>query len=126
MKVRDLFYGPEKLRALWRVLLFLIWTTLALTALGTASSMLLTEDLGSSMLAVVIPHGLLCLALLVASYVMMRWAERKPFVALGLLPGSEGLVEAGKGALIGGGCIAGLVVAQTLLGWLRPAPMWGW
>jgi membrane protease YdiL (CAAX protease family) len=104
------------------VLLFLIWTTLALTALGTISSLLLREDLGSSMLAVLIPHGLLCLALLAASYVMMRWAERKPFVALGLLPGREGLVEAGKGALIGGGFIAVLVVAQTLLGWLRPAP----
>lgn len=121
VRARDLFYGPEKLRALWRLLLFLVCAALALTAFGVVASLLTPEDYGG-LWAIVIPHGVLAVALIVASLVMMLTIERKPFAALGFPRGREARVDFAKGAAIGGGFIAALVVVQTLLGWLRPAP----
>ncbi len=121
MRARDLFYGPEKLRALWRLLLFLFCAALALTLFGTVVSLIVPEDYGG-LWAIVVPHGVLGAALLVASFVMMRAAEGKPFAALGFPGGREARVDFAKGAAIGGGFIAALVVVQTLLGWLRPVP----
>jgi membrane protease YdiL (CAAX protease family) len=121
MRARDLFYGPEKLRALWRLLLFLFCAALALTAFGTVASLIVPEDYGG-LWAIVVPHGVLGLALLVASYVMLRAADRRPLAALGFPGGPEAAVGFAKGAAIGGGFIAAVVVLQTLLGWLRPAP----
>lgn len=121
VRPRDLFYGPDKLRALWRVLLFLVLAALVAALLGALSSLVLPEDFGG-IWAVVVPHGLLGVGLVVASYVMMRTVERRRFAALGFLSGKEGWVEWWKGAAIGGGFIAVLVVAQTVLGWLRPTP----
>ncbi len=114
-------YGPEKLRALWRLLLFLFCAALALTVFGAVASLITPEDYGGRW-AIVVPHGVLGLALVVASFVMIRAADRRPFAALGFPGGSEAALDFAKGAAIGGGFIAALVVLQTLLGWLRPAP----
>ncbi|UCC82771.1 MAG: CPBP family intramembrane metalloprotease [Gemmatimonadota bacterium] len=121
MRARDLFYGPEKLRALWRLLLFLFCAALALMVFGTVASLIVPEDYGG-IWAIVVPHGVLGMAVLVASFVLIRAADRKPFAALGFPARREAAVDFAKGAAIGGGIIAAVVVLQTLLGWLRPAP----
>ena len=121
VRARDLFYGPEKLRALWRLLLFLVCAAAALFVLGSVASLIVPEDYGG-LWAIVVPHGLMAVALLVASLAMMRAIERKPFAALGFPGGREARLDFAKGAAIGGGLIAAVVVVQTLLGWLRPAP----
>ncbi|UCC74537.1 MAG: CPBP family intramembrane metalloprotease [Gemmatimonadota bacterium] len=121
MRAADLFYGPEKLRALWRLLLFLACAALVLAVIGTITSPIVPEEYGG-LWAIVVPHGLYGLALLVASLVMMRGLERKRFAALGFPLGRDTLADLLKGAAIGGGFVAGLVVVQTLLGWLSPVP----
>jgi membrane protease YdiL (CAAX protease family) len=129
VRARDLFYGPEKLRALWRVLLFLFCATLVAAALEAVASAFVPERL-AVLWAIVSSHGTLVVSMLVASLVMMRWLERKPFVALGFPGGWEAASDILKGAAVGGGFIAGVVVVQTLLGWLQPAPdagtLFGW
>lgn len=121
MRARDVFYGPEKLRALWRVLLFLVCATVVAAAIGTVTSPLLTERVGL-LWAIVSSHGTLVVSMLVASLVMMRGLERKSFAALGFPGGWEAANDTLKGAAVGGGFIAGVVVVQTLLGWLQPSP----
>jgi membrane protease YdiL (CAAX protease family) len=121
VRARDLIFGPEKLRALWRVLLFLICATAVAAAIDTIASALVPQQL-EELWAIARSHGLLLVSLLIASFVMMRWAERRPLAALGFAGGREAARDLAKGSLIGGGFIAALVVVQTIVGWLQPAP----
>ena len=61
VRARDLFYGPEKLRALWRLLLFLVCAAAALFVLGSVASLIVPEDYGG-LWAIVVPHGLMAVA----------------------------------------------------------------
>lgn len=121
MRARVLFFGPEKLRALWRVLVFLIlvfgtaWLLLTLT-----SPLVPTEE--GFFWGLAFPSALLVAAILLPSFVMMRWVERRPFAAMGLPLGKEAPRGFARGAAIGGGFIALIVVLETIVGWLRPAP----
>ncbi len=122
MRVRDLFHSGEKLRAIWRLLLF-VMLTVAGMSLGMAASLPVLRLLPlDGVWLYAIPSIVIVLSLLFASAVMMRWVERRPVAALGLPLGKEAWKGFGKGALIGGGFIALVVVLQTLVGWLKPTP----
>jgi membrane protease YdiL (CAAX protease family) len=60
--------------------------------------------------------------LLIASAFMMRWIEKRPFAAIGLPVGKETWRGWLQGAAIGAAFMALVVVVQTVVGWLRPAP----
>jgi len=121
VRPRDVIVGPEKLRSPWRVLLFLALTVGAYWVLATVSAPLVSlrggafwNIAGRSLLGIV--------AMLIASFVMMRWVEHRPLSAMGLPLGKETLPGFLQGAAVGGAFVALLVVLQTVIGWLRPAP----
>ena len=66
--------------------------------------------------------AVLTAGLLIASAIMMRWVERRPFAAIGLPLGKEMWQGWLQGAVIGAAFMALVVVLQTVVGWLRPAP----
>ncbi len=70
----------------------------------------------------VLEFGVLTAGLLIASAVMMRWIEKRPFAAIGLPLGNEMWRGWLQGAAIGVAFMALIVVIQTVVGWLRPAP----
>lgn len=120
--MRDLFFSGERLRALWRVLLFLALTVGAVWGVGLLAALLPLPSDGAWGLGLGLNSLVLTVGVLVASAVMMRVIERRPLAALGLPLGQEtgrGLLV---GAAIGGVYMIVVIVAQTLIGWLRPAP----
>ncbi|UCC48181.1 MAG: CPBP family intramembrane metalloprotease [Gemmatimonadota bacterium] len=121
MRARDVFFGPEKLRALWRVLIFLVLAFASFWLLLTVTSPLVPSEQGYFW-GLAFPSALLVVAILLPSFVMMRWIERRPFAAMGLPLGKEAPRGFLRGAVIGGGFIALIVVLETVVGWLRPAP----
>lgn len=120
MRVRDLFYGPQKLRALWRILVFLILGAVVATALSFVAGLFVSPpadelwQIGMSSLIALI-------ALLVASAIMMAAVERKPLSALGLVPADLGH-DWNQGAFIGGAFIALVIAAQAAFGWVGFEP----
>ena len=123
MRARDLFFGPEKLRAVWRLLLFAVITVWTLVALGVAASLVLARvRLTGQLWELAIPSGIAVAALLFSSWVMLRWVERRRFAALGFPPGREAWRGLLRGAAIGGGFMVALVALQVAVGWLKLEP----
>jgi CAAX protease family protein len=121
LRPRDIFFGPEKLRALWRLVLFL---ALAAAAIGVLSALmaLVAPSRPGDAWALGLGSLVMTAGLLIASAVMMRWVEHRRFAALGLPLGKEMWRGWLRGAAIGGAFMVLVVVAQTVIGWLRPAP----
>jgi membrane protease YdiL (CAAX protease family) len=120
LRTRDIFFGPEKLRAVWRLLLFSAITVVTLMVLGIAASLVLARvELVGRLWELAIPSGIAVLAMLFSSWVMMRWVERRRFAALGFPLGREAWRGLGMGAVIGGGFIVVLVALQMLVGWVE-------
>lgn len=128
MRVRYLFYGPQKLRAPWRILLFLTVSAALAAGLSLVVGLLLPAPtdrlwgIGLSSLVATI-------ALVAASAIMMRAVEREPLSALGLVPGDLGR-DWNQGAFIGGAFMAVVIAVQAILGWLgfetEPGGLLGW
>jgi len=121
---RDLFFAAEKLRAPWRVLAFLLLTTAAYGALQVLLASTLTVST-EHIAGLALYSALLSVALLVASYTMMRWVERRPLAALGLPLGTATLTGLMRGAAVGAGLIGALAIVQAAAGWLQGAPAGG-
>jgi len=120
VEVRDLFYGAEKLRALWRVLLFLVLTIAGIWLLATLAALLLPADM-NELWELFISSAIFVAAALAASFIMMRGVERRPLAAIGL-PRRGWVRESLRGALIGIGFIAALALIMLAMGWYRPEP----
>jgi len=129
LKARDIFFGPEKLRALWRLVLFILLAAAVIWGVILLLSLVVPEDI-EGIREEVLGFLALTVALLIASAVMMRWIERRRFAALGLPLGKEMWSDWLKGAAIGAALMVLVVALQTIVGWLRPAPdagtMVGW
>jgi membrane protease YdiL (CAAX protease family) len=121
VQVRDLFFSHEKLRALWRVLLFFLLAAVMVWAVGQLVTLLAPSEL-NDLWQLTISNVVLAVGLLAASALMMRSVERRPVAALGLPAGRDAPRSLIAGFAIGGGFIAAVVVAQTLIGWLEPVP----
>jgi hypothetical protein len=107
----DAFVGPHGVRAGWRILLFC-----ALCAVGTPLAGLPVALLGLGELAA----GFVALlaAGLAASWVMLRFVDRRPFAALGFAPepraARDSLLGFGVGGAVLGGTVAVLAMAGTV------------
>ena len=121
VRPRDVVFGPQKLRSPWRVLLFLALTFGGYWLLAAASAPLVSLW-GGMFWNIASRSTLGIVAMLVASFIMMRWVEHRPLAAMGLPLGKETLPGFLRGAAVGGAFVALLVVLQTVIGWLRPAP----
>jgi len=121
LNARDIFFGPEKLRALWRVVLFVFLAAAATWGVILLVSLVVPEGV-EGIWEEVLGFLALTVALLIASAVMMRWIERRRFAALGLPLGKEMWGGWLKGAAIGAVLMVVVVALQTIIGWLRPAP----
>ncbi|UCF18953.1 MAG: CPBP family intramembrane metalloprotease [Gemmatimonadota bacterium] len=119
--MRDLIFGREKLRALWRLLIFLALAIATFAVLSIAAGPLLPEGVDGYW-SLALPSALMVAAMLFASAVMMRLVERRPLAALGFPGGSQPAADLARGMAIGGGFMALLVTLLTVVGWLRPAP----
>jgi len=94
---------------------------LAISGLVVVVSLLVSFDTGG-LGEMVLEFGVLTAGLLIATAIMMRWIEKRPFSAIGLPPGKEMWRGWLLGAAIGAAFMALIVVVQTVVGWLRPAP----
>jgi len=121
LKARDILFGPEKLWAVWRLLLFVSIATLAIAGLVAVLSIVISFDTGG-LGEMVLEFAVLTAGLLIASAVMMRWVERRPFAAIGLPLGKDMWRGWLQGAGIGAAFMVLIVVVQTVVGWLRPTP----
>jgi membrane protease YdiL (CAAX protease family) len=120
VRVTDLFCGPEKLRGVWRLLLFLVITVAMLFAVGFAISLILDRiELAGRLWELAIPSGIVVTALLFASWVMLRWVEGRRLAALGFPLGGDMWRGLLVGVAIGGGFIVAVVALQIAAGWLR-------
>lgn len=128
MSVRHLFYGPRKLRAPWRILLFLTVSLAVAVSLSFVVGLLLPRP-ADRLWSIGISTLVATLALLTASAVMMRGVEREPLTALGLVP-RDLARDWNQGAFIGGAFMAVVIAAQAALGWLgfqtEPGGLWEW
>ncbi len=106
---------------MWRLLLFLAIAIAATSGLVAVFSLLIWFDTGG-LGEIALEFAVLTAGLLIASAIMMRWVERRPFATIGLPLGKEMWQGWLQGAVIGAAFMALVVVVQTVVGWLRPAP----
>ncbi len=106
---------------MWRLLLFLAIAIAAISGLVAVLSLLISFEFGG-LAEMALGFAALTTGLLIASAIMMRWIEKRPFAAIGLPLGKETWRGWLQGAAIGAAFMALVVVLQTVVGWLRPAP----
>jgi membrane protease YdiL (CAAX protease family) len=121
VNARALFFGREKLRAFWRIALFLVLAVAVARALAWPLSRLAPSP-WDSVWGMTLSSGVLLVGLVVASAAMMRLVERRRFAAVGLPAGREATAGLLAGAAIGGGFVVAVVVAQVAMGWLKATP----
>lgn len=120
MGARDWIYGPEKPRAVWRISFFLLLAAPAFWLLAVLLRSVLPEWPAGAV-GLMLDSGALVLALVAASYAMMRWVERRPIAALGLPSGRPMASGFLLGSVVGGVIIAAVVAVQVAAGWMEPA-----
>ena len=101
-----------ELRTVWRILLFLIATSLVLLP---GLFFLSWTGLAGSELA---QRILFCSSVLVAGGFLTRFVNKKPFTAIGLYPGSRALRQGLLGCLLGFGMMAGIFLVELLAGFV--------
>lgn len=112
---RDIFLNRHaELRIPWRVLLFLILGSLVVLALNFPLHLL---ALDSALLS----GALSLLGLLLATFVMTRFINRKPFGAVGLMLRPDTLRQLGMGLLLGFLMMGGIFMVELGLGYATPA-----
>ena len=113
----------KEISALWRLSLFTLVAAGTAFVLGKVARLAPVGGL-RGMWAHAASSTILVVALLLASYAMMRWIDRRPrpLATLGLPAGPTTAADLVRGAAIGGAFIAAVVGAQLLLGWLRLVP----
>jgi len=94
---------------------------MATSGLVVVISLLVSFDTGG-LGEMALEFGVMTAGLLIATAIMMRWIEKRPLAAIGLPPGKEAWRGWLQGAAIGAAFMALIVVIQTVVGWLRPAP----
>jgi hypothetical protein len=109
----DAFVGPHGVRAGWRILLFVLLSLLGVLVTGPAIIMSgLFSDLVEGFAAVLV-------ATLAASWVMLKWVDRRPFGALGFAAEPRAVRETVGGFALGGGLLGGSVLLLAVAGSAR-------
>ena len=114
MTVTDCFLLPDgRLRAGWRVALFVVVFVLAMVVAGVAASF--TGQVASVTMMVILQAA----ATGAATWVMLRWMEAQPFVSIGLAWRRESPAELGWGFAGGIGLVGGLTAVEWAIGAIR-------
>lgn len=111
--------GRQRLRSLWRVPVFLAVALAVYVPLQVGIGAAVAER-STQLARLAADNAALAVALLVASYAMMRRVEGRALADLGLPWGRGAVAGLGRGSVIGAVLIASLVALQALVGWLRP------
>jgi uncharacterized protein len=113
MTFKDFFINRyNELRIGWRLLLFAVLATALVMALGSPlASIGLKSNLVMSLIIVV--------AILAASFIMVRYVNKKPFGAIGLTFHAHTVRELGMGLLLGLLMMAGIFLVEYLAGFVR-------
>ena len=103
--------GPHGLRAGWRIVLFALVLLVAMMVVGTAvTASRLLDEMNEGFV-------IMFAGTLLASFVMLRWVDRRPLGALGYALEPAAARDSATGFLIGGALLSGsvglLVVAGT-------------
>lgn len=110
----SLFFNERRLRAGWRIALFFV---LLMTSSGLVAQLLLSEP---SVMGALDPRQLLfIIPLLLASWLMTRFVDRRPFATLGLTMGWHSFKELLLGAVLGMLLITIVFVGLSVLGAVR-------
>lgn len=113
------------MRSGWRLLLFIV--LLGLSSLLFAPILLASYESPQSVgdagtLRGLLLNGLLILPLVLASFLMTRYVDHRPFISLGLGSGLQALNQFLMGAFFGTVMISLFFVAAYGLGWLKLSP----
>lgn len=110
MDIRDLFFNQRKMRAGWRLLLFIatfmVFSYVLLSILLGLLGLSRTAVENQTGLQALLLSGYSLLPLLIATWFMTRVVEGRPFVSVGLSFGRNSLQELLWGVFIGGGIIS--------------------
>ncbi|NIR44195.1 MAG: CPBP family intramembrane metalloprotease [Gemmatimonadetes bacterium] len=115
--LKPLLYGPTKLRAIWRILIFFALSLIGFIVLYVPAAALAPGGLVTQLALYSLAAAI---AMLVASAMMMNTFEGRPLAAVGLPGGREAWSSWLRGAALGGAFIALLAAIQLLAGWLSP------
>lgn len=110
----------RRLRALWRLALFLLSRSLMLMGLGALATLLHLWDAAPALVSVSIS----ALATLLPAYLCARWLDRRSHRALGLPPSRINWAEFGLGLALGAVMMALAAGVGLACGWLRPSAVW--
>ena len=114
MDVSDVFQLPDgRLRAGWRAALFVVVFVVALLAVSLLVSF--TGQVRSVALNVLIQAG----ATGCSTWLLLRWMEGEPFLAVGLVWRRRAAAELGQGFGVGIGLVGGLTVFEWGIGAIR-------
>ena len=113
--LKRVFYGKKKLRSGWRMLIFVIIFLLIEAVLMLAAPASLSGRVGDESMEwdtgyAIANHFVMLLALLVSSFLMLRYFDGRPFASLGYSFDSGWIID----ALIGMG--AGFVIISIICG----------
>jgi len=117
--LRRFFYGPQELRAGWRLLLFLLFFGVSMFFLGWALHPILGKRMSFSMPTIAASEGMFFVSALIASGIMARW-EHRSFADYGLP------ARGAFGGRFWEGALWGFVAISVLLLLLRAAGVFGY
>jgi membrane protease YdiL (CAAX protease family) len=112
MRDKSVFVRDGRLRSGWRVLLYV--PVLALTYL--------VITLPLTILQIQLHYGymqlLQLLAVLVGTWVCRRFLDKREWASFGLRLNREGLLDIGRGLLLGAALMAGIFLVELVMGWI--------
>ena len=109
----DAFVGPHGVRAGWRILLFVVLTLAGMNLLGRVFVAAGLADELTLGFAMMLGGGL------AASWVLLRWVDRRPAGALGFPLEPRAARDAALGFALGGGLLAAAVALLAMAGTAR-------
>ena len=114
MNMSDYFLLPDsRLRAGWRLALFVVLYLAALFAVGLAASIFVHAQ------SVALEVGVLAATTGGSTWLLLRWMERQPLVSIGFAWRRESWAEVRTGYVVGGALVAGLTAVEWGIGAIR-------
>jgi CAAX protease family protein len=129
LKARDWVYGADsRLRAPWRILLFLVATYVCGFIAANLAGPLIAKLFDLVQLRVASDGFVILLALLGAHFFMLRVIERRPWAEVGLDAAAARPVCLARGFLFGALAVGIPILLLIWAGWLRwmPGPRTSW
>jgi CAAX protease family protein len=125
MDAARLFLLPDgRLRAGWRLLLFLVFLVMAIIVFEAAGVALIRHSVSPAAVLAASTVAFLC-AVSAATWLMMSLIEHRPFSAVGLSIGGQSLAELAVGIMSGAGLVGCVIGIEWAAGAIRFQPSSG-